>query len=97
MHICMYMLQYHELKQLSAADGSMYWKMMYNIDYKFIMIPVMFIFLRLWTLVINILIVYLRIPQTNISPNLLEALFYLAVSHHQYPVDYTAAWWSMLP
>ena len=71
-------MQYNELKD--DPDAMVYWQAMYNIDYKFIAIPLMFIFLRIWTLIESILIVYCQIPTDNIPPWLLKALLYLGVS-----------------
>ena len=50
---------------------------MHNIDYKFILIPVMFIFLRIWSLIINILLDYCRV---QVPETALKALLYMAVS-----------------
>ena len=72
----LFSLQYNELKD--DADAMEYWQAMYNIDYKFIAIPLMFIFLRIWTVILNILIIYIQI---TVSPVILKALLYMGVSH----------------
>ena len=70
--------QYHQVKE--NTDSKLFWQAMHNIDYKFILIPVMFIFLRIWTLVLNMLEIYLQIPPEDIVPWAMKALLYLSVS-----------------
>lgn len=70
--------QYHQVK--NNTDSKLFWQAMHNIDYKFILIPVMFIFLRVWTLVLNLLEIYLQIRPRNIVPWAMNALLYLSVS-----------------
>ena len=67
--------QYHQVKE--NTDSKLFWEAMHNIDYKFILIPVMFIFLRVWSLIISILLDYCRV---KVPATALKALVYMAVS-----------------
>ncbi len=66
--------QFHRVKENTGSK--LFWQTMHNMDYKFILIPVMFIFLRVWSLIISILLDYVRV---EVPPATLLALIYLAV------------------
>ena len=75
-------MQYEELK--NDADAKVYLQAMYNIDYKFIVIPLMFIFLRIWSLITDTLLIYIQIPSDEIPQWIMKALLYMGVSHCQF-------------
>ena len=54
-----------------------FWSSLNHVDYKFVIIPVVFVFLRIWTEIVVILYIYVKIGLPT-GANL--ALFYLAVS-----------------
>ena len=53
---------------------------MNHIDYKFIFIPVIFVLLRMWGLILDILYVYLGLQDNNIPTVIDKTLLYLSVS-----------------
>jgi hypothetical protein len=55
------------------------WMALHNVDYKLILIPVTFIFLRIWTCIIAATFVYSRILIVNIhNQTFVRALIYLS-------------------
>ena len=59
-----------------------FWSSLHHVDYKFLIIPVVFVFLRVWTGIMNILYLYLRLDTAALSKELNLALLYLSVSDH---------------
>lgn len=57
-----------------------FWSSLHHVDYKFVIIPVVFIFLRIWSAIMNILYLYARIDSDALSNELSLALLYLSVS-----------------
>ena len=55
-----------------------FWSSLHHVDYKFVIIPVVFVFLRIWTGIMNILYLYINIDE--LPPQLNQALLYLSVS-----------------
>ena len=59
-----------------------FWSSLHHVDYKFVIIPVVFIFLRIWSGIMNILYLYARIE--TLPKELNQALLYLSVSHEHF-------------
>ena len=58
-----------------------FWSSLHHVDYKFVIIPVVFVFLRIWTGIMNILYLYIRVDEVATLPQRLnQALLYLSVS-----------------
>ena len=60
-----------------------FWSSLHHVDYKFVIIPVVFVFLRIWTSIMNILYLYVRVDE--VTPHSLpqwlnQTLLYLSVS-----------------
>ena len=53
---------------------------MKNVEYKFIMIPLVFILLRVWTCIIGILLIYVGLEEDDFPSWLATTLLYLSVS-----------------
>jgi len=60
-----------------------FWSNMNHIDYKFIFIPVIFVLLRMWGLILDILYVYFGLRDNDLPTSIDKILNYLSVS-----VDY---------
>ena len=63
-----------------------FWSSLHHVDYKFVIIPVVFVFLRIWTGIMNILYLYIKIdekPTLHVPQELNQALLYLSVSSHK--------------
>ena len=58
-----------------------YWEVMNNIDYKFAAIPFAFILIRIWSLISDILYVYVGKSPTGLPRWLVYLLMYLLVCH----------------
>ena len=52
-------------------------KVLYSVHYKFLFIPVMFVLLRIWTCILNVLLIYVQMP---LPCGLLFTLTLLSVS-----------------
>ena len=62
-----------------------FWSSLHHVDYKFVLIPVVFVFLRIWTGIMNILYLYIRVDEvaTYTLPQWInQALLYLSVSEY---------------
>ncbi len=70
--------QFRGLKE--NTDCKLFWQTMHNMDYKFILIPVMFIFLRIWTVILNVIEIYFKIRPEFVVPWVMNVLLYLSVS-----------------
>ena len=57
-----------------------YWEVMNNIDYKFTAIPFAFILIRIWSLISDIVYVYIRKSPNNLPKGLVYFLMYSLVS-----------------
>ena len=57
-----------------------FWSSLSHVDYKFVIIPVVFVFLRIWTEIVNILYLYIRIDVKKLPTQVDLALLYLSVS-----------------
>ena len=60
-----------------------FWSSLNFVDYKFILIPVMFILLRLCTCILTILFDYANLKEETIPIPVIKALIYLSVSTHE--------------
>lgn len=49
-----------------ASNTKGFWEAMHRIDYKFILIPVFFLVLRIWSFVVDLLMVYIHIRNLNL-------------------------------
>ena len=57
-----------------------FWSSLHHVDYKFVIIPIVFVFLRIWTGIMNILYLYIQLD--GVPPRLNQALLYLSVSNN---------------
>ena len=59
-----------------------FWSSLHHVDYKFVIIPVVFVFLRIWTGIMNILYLYIQLDHevATLPQRLNQALLYLSVS-----------------
>ena len=64
------------------ATNKRFWSSLHQMNDKFLVIPVVFIFLRVWTGIVNILYLYARLDTAALSEELNLALLYLSVSDH---------------
>ncbi len=57
---------------------------MNSVDYKFILIPVIFVLLRMWSCIVNILFVYVNLKESDLNyySYIIQILLYLSVSVH---------------
>lgn len=55
---------------------------MNSVDYKFILIPVIFVLLRMWSCIVNILFVYVNLKESDLNYYIIQILLYLSVSVH---------------
>ena len=57
-----------------------FWSSLHHVDYKFLIIPVVFVFLRVWTIILSILYDYVQLDIKQVPSKLNLALLYLSVS-----------------
>ena len=74
-------LQFYSTERDQNISARGFWQAMDNIDYKFILIPLMFIFLRIWSIIIHILLVYIQVPPKSVPSWILQLLVYFSVSY----------------
>ena len=62
------------------------WTAVHNVDFKFILVPITFIFLRIWTCILTVVLVYIGLPfigkASHSADGLIIALISLAVSEN---------------
>ena len=68
----------YTLQHQKASNTKGFWEAMHRIDYKFILIPVFFLVLRIWSFVVDLLMVYIHIRNLNLV--VLNFLIYTSVS-----------------
>ena len=56
-----------------------FWSSLHHIDYKFLIIPVVFVFLRIWSAILGILYDYMQLEVSQVPKSLNLALLYLSV------------------
>lgn len=49
------------------------------VDYKFILIPIIFVLLRMWSCIVTIILEYANIKEKNVPQVVVQILIYLAV------------------
>lgn len=70
---------HNELKESKEhVSNRRYWKALQNVDYKFMLIPVAFIILRIWTCIVNILYLYAAVDQHKVPDWIDKTLIYLS-------------------
>ena len=57
-----------------------FWSSLHHVDYKFLIIPVVFVFLRVWTEILSVLYDYIKLKPEQLPNGLNGFLFYLSVS-----------------
>ena len=64
--------------------ASKFWTAVHKVDYKFLLIPLAFIFLRIWTCIMTIISDYMDMNIHNEvhGSNLIKAVYYLSVSSY---------------
>lgn len=73
--------QFYKAEEEDDISARGFWQAMDNIDYKFILIPLMFILLRIWSIIIHILLVYIQLPPESVPSWILQTLVYFSVSY----------------
>lgn len=61
-----------------------YWEVMNNVDYKFAAIPAAFLLIRIWSLISDIIYVYVGLSPDKLRPELVYALMYSLVRAHMH-------------
>ena len=56
-----------------------FWSSLHHVEYKFLVIPLVFLFLRVWSLILSILYDYLELDVDQVPSQLNLALLYLSV------------------
>lgn len=51
-----------------------------NVEFKFLLIPAMFILLRVWSLIINSMFIYAGVDAADVSKYFVTFIIYIAVS-----------------
>ena len=64
----------------SYISPDRFWSSLHHVDYKFLIIPVVFVFLRVWTEILSILYDYIKIAPERVPTGINLLLYYLAVS-----------------
>ena len=77
-------LQYEQLKHSVPKERLK--SALQAVDTKFTLIPVIFLWLRIWTVVLTVIYDYAQIPDKSIPQGVAETLIYLSVSQ-----------WTLLP
>ncbi len=73
------MLQLRQTKlYLPQAEGK-FWEAVHILDYNFLLIPVVFTLLRIWTSIMDIMFVYVRVQYSPLWLNI--TFVYLSVSY----------------
>lgn len=83
MHVILhpvYLLQLKISKKNHNLPESRFWSSMNYVDYKFVLIPVIFVLLRVWTFILTVLLEYAKIDEDQIPTPVLKTLLYLSVS-----------------
>ena len=57
-----------------------FWSSLHHVDYKFLSIPVVFVFLRIWTTILSVLYDYIQLDVARVPNSVNLALIYLSVS-----------------
>ena len=57
-----------------------FWQALHTVDYKFLLISLVFVALRMWTCIVNIVFIYAHLESAQIPTWLDKMLVYLAVS-----------------
>ena len=72
---------HHPQKKKTAPlfNSERFWLALQGVDYKFLLIPVVFIILRMWTCIVAILFIYVGLDLDSRNP-LVKILINLAVS-----------------
>ena len=58
-----------------------FWQAAQLLDYKFMLIPVVFVLLRIWSCIINIVFFYVKVDMSSVPASVSLALIYLSVSN----------------
>lgn len=80
-----------QLKDAIQMVGSKrYWKQALQfLDAKFLLIPIMFILLRMWTCILSIMFIYVQVLPGQVPSEISQPLIYLSVSHAGHrPVEF---------
>ena len=78
---CLLLLLYLKLKDVEHFYNSdRIWHALHNIDYKFLLIPIAFILLRIWSLVVDVTLIYVGVPVEQIPKTVAIIFVYLSVS-----------------
>ena len=56
-----------------------FWSYLHHVDYKFLFIPIVFIFLRIWSVIQGIIFDYAQLHVDKVPLPVTQALFYLSV------------------
>ena len=73
------LFQAKEIEQYSTSSKK-FWSHLHHVDYKLLLIPVVFVFLRIWSVIQSILYDYIGLHVAQVNPHLIQALLYLSVS-----------------
>ena len=71
-------LQVNAIKDYITPDK--FWSSLHHVDYKFLIIPVVFVFLRVWSAILSILYDYIQLDVSHVPKSLNMVLLYLSVS-----------------
>ena len=75
------MINTAQMKELEAnGTEEKMWSSLNHVDYKLVIIPIVFVFLRIWSEIVIILYIYVKIGFKTLPTEVNLALFYLAVS-----------------
>ena len=70
----------YQVKEMeNHFNAKRFWSSLNHVDYKFVIIPVVFVFLRIWTEIMNILFLYVQISYDTLPESVTLALLYLSV------------------
>ena len=77
MHTCCAIVQVEEVEQ--HITSKKFWSYLHHVDYKFLFIPIVFIFLRIWSVIQAFIFDYAQLHVDEVNPRFTQALFYLSV------------------
>ena len=72
-------IQVRDVEELISPER--FWSSLHHVDYKFLIIPVVFVFLRVWSIILSILYDYIQLDVNQVPSNVNLALLYLSVSN----------------
>lgn len=74
-------MQLHTSTASERGIPKRYWEAVVNkVDYKFLLIPIVFVLLRIWTIIVNIVYIYAQVEPSDLPTWLDKTLVYMAVS-----------------